>query len=132
MEAFVGRDSSIMQQIDKTTERRGLFIKKKKLMLNQADILYIESRAKKVEIHLLDAAESIEIYATMEELKERLGEDFYRCHRAYLVNMAHIAGYGNDSITIMNGNQVPMAKKRRKAFAEAYQNYLRLGGVFSV
>lgn len=132
MEAFVGRGGSIVEQIAKTTERRRLFIKKKKLMLNQADILYIESRAKKVEIHLLDALENIEIYATMEELRARLDGGFYRCHRAYLVNMAHIAGYGNDSITLMNGNQVPMAKKRHKAFVEAYQNYLQNGGVSSV
>ncbi len=132
MEAFVGNGGTRTEQIDKAAERRGLFIRKKKLMLNQADILYIESRAKKVEIHVLDAAESIEIYAAMEALGERLGGDFYRCHRAYLVNMAHIAGYGNDSITLSNGAQVPMAKKRHKAFVEAYQNYLRNGGVSSV
>lgn len=132
MEAFVGNGGTRTGQIDKAGERRGLFIRKKKLMLNQADILYIESRAKKVEIHILDAAESIEIYAAMEELGERLGGDFYRCHRAYLVNMAHIAGYGNDSIMLVNGARVPMAKKRHKAFAETYQNYLRNGGVSSV
>lgn len=129
MDAFVGNDDSMTEQTGNTTERRGLFIRKKKLMLKQADILYIESRAKKVEIHIVNAAESIEIYATMERLEERLGENFYRCHRAYLVNMAYIAEYGSDSITLMNGDRVHMAKKRYRMFAQAYQNYLRNGGV---
>ena len=52
---------------NKNEARRGLFIKSKKLMLDQGEILYIESRAKKVEIHTVGALESIEIYATMEE-----------------------------------------------------------------
>ena len=66
---------------NKNEARRGLFIKSKKLMLDQGEILYIESRAKKVEIHTVGALESIEIYATMEELEGQLGESFYRCHR---------------------------------------------------
>ena len=132
MEAFVGRDSSIMQQIDKTTERRGLFIKKKKLMLNQADILYIESIRRKVEIHTVGNKDHITIYATMDELGEQLGDEFYRCHRAYLVNMAHIAEYGSDSITLANGDRIYLAKKKYGGFVKAYMWYLQNGGVSSV
>ena len=77
-------------EVAKKKEKRGLFIKKRNLTLDQADILYIESRAKKVEIHTAGSKDIIEIYATMEELEGQLGEDFYRCHRAYIVNMAHI------------------------------------------
>ena len=68
-------------------ERRVLFIKSRNLTLDQSDILYIESRAKKVEIHTAGAAQAIEIYAAMDELEGQLGENFYRCHRAYIVNM---------------------------------------------
>lgn len=117
---------------EKATERRGLFIKTKKLMLDQADILYIESRAKKVEIHTIKETESIEIYATMEELAAQLGEGFYRSHRAYLVNMAHITEYSRDSITLANGDEVYLAKKKYREFAKTYQCYLRNGGVSSV
>lgn len=129
MNVFVGDGKKATEKFDKKRERRGLFLKTKKLMLDQADILYIESRAKKVEIHILGAVQSIEIYAAMDALGEQLGSDFYRCHRAYLVNMAHIAEYGNDSVTLVGGDKVPLAKKRRKAFVEAYQCHLRDGGV---
>lgn len=117
---------------NKNAARRGLFIKTKKLMLDQADILYIESRAKKVEIHIVGAPERIEIYATMEELEGQLGEGFYRCHRAYIVNMAHITEYGKDSLALTNGDKVYVAKKKYSEFVKAYKCYLQNGGVSSV
>ncbi len=119
-------------EVAKKKEKRVLFIKKRNLTLNQADILYIESRAKKVEIHTARSKDSIEIYATMEELEGQLGEDFYRCHRAYLVNMAHITEYDNDSITITNGDTIYLTKKKYGDFVKAYMWYLRDGGISSV
>ena len=116
-------------EVAKKREKRGLFIKRRNLTLDQADILYIESRAKKVEIHTDGSKDIIEIYATMEELEGQLGEDFYRCHRAYIVNMAHITEYDNDSITITNGDKVYLTKKKYGDFVKAYMWYLQNGGI---
>lgn len=125
-------DEKMSENMEKRKEGRKLFIKTKRLMLDYADILYIESRAKKVEIHIMGANESIEIYATMEELEAQLGEDFYRCHRAYIVNMAHITEYEKDSVTLTNGDTVYVAKKKFGEFVRAYKGYLQNGGVSSV
>lgn len=116
----------------KKKEKKRLFIKARNLTLDQADILYIESKAKKVEIHTLAVRQSIEIYATMEELEAQLGEEFYRCHRAYIVNMEHIAEYGRDSITLTNGDTVYLAKKKYGEFVKAYMWSLQNGGVRGV
>jgi len=116
-------------EVAKKKEKKGLFIKKRNLTLDQADILYIESRAKKVEIHTARSKDIIEIYATMEELEGQLGEDFYRCHRAYLVNMAHITEYDSDSITITNGDKIYLTKKKYGDFVKAYMWYLQNGGI---
>ena len=116
-------------EVAKKKEKRGLFIKKRNLTLDQAGILYIESRAKKVEIHTAGSKDIIEIYATMEEMEGQLGEDFYRCHRAYIVNMAHITEYDNDSITITNGDKVYLTKKKYGDFVKAYMCYLQNGGI---
>lgn len=118
--------------MDMAVGKTGLFLKTKKLMLDQSDILYIESRAKKVEIHTLGTQERIEIYATMDELMGRLGEGFYRSHRAYIVNMAYITEYGKDSITLTNGDKVYVAKKKYSEFVKVYKHYLLNGGVSSV
>ena len=113
-------------------DKQELFIKTKNLTLDQADILYIESRGKKVEIHTARGKNGIEIYATMEELEGQLGEGFYRCHRAYIVNMAYITEYANDSIILTNGDTVYLAKKKYSEFVKAYMWYLQSGGVSSV
>ena len=121
-----------VKEAGRKKEERGLFIKAKNRTLAQTDILYIESRGKKVEIHTAKKGESIQIYATMEGLEERLGDGFYRCHRAYIVNMAHIVEYGSDKITLTNGDRVYLAKKKYGEFVKAYMWYLQSGGVSSV
>jgi len=121
-----------IKEAGKKKEKRGLFIKAKNLTLDLADILYIESHRKKVAIHTTRDRESIEIYATMEELEGQLGEGFYRCHRAYIVNMAHITEYSNDSILLTNGDKIYLAKKKYREFVKAYMWHLQDGGVSSV
>lgn len=110
--------------------KRELFIKTRNLTIDQTDILYIESRGKKVEIHRTGG--SIEFYAAIGALERQLGAEFYRCHRAYIVNMAYITEYGNDRIILTNGDQVYLAKKKYGEFVKTYMWYLRNGGVSSV
>ena len=121
-----------VMEAGKKKEKKLLFIRRKNITLDQTDILYIESKGKKVEIHTARQKEAIEIYAAMGELEEQLGENFYRCHRAYIVNMAYIAEYDNESITLTNGNLVYLAKKKYGEFAKAYMWFLQSGGVSSV
>ena len=111
-------------------ERRVLFIKSRNLTLDQSEILYIESRAKKVEIHTV--RQTIEIYAAMDELEGQLGDGFYRCHRAYIVNMDCITEYDSESITLTNGDRVYLTKKKYGEFVKAYMWHLQNGGVSSV
>jgi len=113
------------QQIFIRTKNRGY-------TLNLSSILYIENRGKKVEIHTTDMEEIIEAYATMEELEGQLGGGFYRCHRGYLVNMAHIARYDADSIFLSSGEEVYLTRKRHNEFVKAYMWYLQNGGVSCV
>lgn len=70
----------------------------------------MENRGRKVEIHT--TGKNIEIYAVMSELEKQLGSGFYRCHRGYLVNMAHITEYDSDSISLNNGERIYLAKER--------------------
>lgn len=120
------------KEAEKKREKRGLYIKSKKLTLDQADILYIESRGKKAEIHTAGSRESIEFYAALDELEKELDESFYRCHRSYIVNMSHIAEYDSDSITLTNGTKVYLAQKKYGEFKKAYMWHLRNGGVSGV
>lgn len=119
-----------VREAGRKKERRVLFIKSRNLTLDQSEILYIESRAKKVEIHTV--RQTIEIYAAMDELEGQLGEEFYRCHRAYIVNMDCIMEYDSESITLTNSDRVYLTKKKYGEFVKAYMWHLQNGGVSSV
>jgi DNA-binding LytR/AlgR family response regulator len=116
----------------KAQEQDVFFIKtrNRNITLDRKTILYVENQGKKVEIHT--TAEIIEIYASMKELELQLGESFCRCHRGYLVNMAYIAEYENDSIRLSNGEKIFMAKERYHEFVKKYMRYLRSGGTVYV
>lgn len=94
--------------------------------MDQSNVLYIESRAKKVEIHT--KTNIVEAYAAISELEKQLVGSFYRCHRGYLVNMAFIAGYENDSITLNNGETIILSKDKYSEFVKVYMRYLKNGG----
>lgn len=131
-----GKFAEVLQraagEAKKKKEKKCLFIRTRNLTLDQSDILYIESRAKKLEIHTAGADKAIEIYAAMDELEGQLGEDFYRCHRAYIVNMDCITEYDSESITLTSGDRVYLAKKKYGEFVKAYMWHLQNGGVSSV
>lgn len=117
------------------SKKRGqeqLFIKtrNRNITLLRGDILYVENRGRKVEVHT--AMEVIEAYAVMSKLEEQLGSNFYRCHRGYLVNMAYIAEYNSDSIRLSNGEIIYLAKERYPEFVKVYMRYLRNGGTACV
>lgn len=90
--------------------------------LNTADILYAESDGRKVILHLKQ--ENLEFYEKMEELEQRLGEGFYRCHRGYLVSLSEIREYDNANIRMSNGETVYLAKRKYGEFVQTYSRYL--------
>ena len=111
----------------KSKRRETVFIKtrNRSFSLEKDSILYIESSGKKVEIHT--TGETIEAYASMNEMEGQLGDGFFRCHRGYLVNMAYVAEYDSGSITLNNGGDVYLAKEKYGEFVKAYMRYLRNG-----
>ena len=111
----------------KSKRRETVFIKtrNRSFSLEKDSILYIESSGKKVEIHT--TGETIEAYASMNEMEGQLGDGFFRCHRGYLVNMAYVAEYDSGSITLNNGEYVYLAKEKYGEFVKAYMRYLRNG-----
>lgn len=113
----------------KTREKKQLLIQTRNRNYNfaQSAIFYLESRGKKVEIHT--SGETIEAYASISKLEEQLGNGFFRCHRGYLVNLAHIAEYRTDRIRLSNGDEVYLAKEKYQVFIKAYMRYLKDGGM---
>ena len=94
------------------------------------DILYLESRDKKVAIHTKEGTH--EIRRSMETMEAALGDGFYRCHRCYLVNLAQIKGYGPRTIRLENGEQLLLAEKKYAEFVKRYLRYAKDGGIVQI
>lgn len=87
------------------------------------DILYVENSGRKVILHT--KTECLEYYERMNHLQEVLGEDFYRCHRGYLVALSAISGYDRDSITVGQGERIYLAKQKYSEFVRLYCRFLK-------
>ena len=100
----------------------------KKVLLK--DIYYIESSNKKVVFHTKDG--KLDTYGKMEEWEKELGNSFYRCHRGYLVNMEKITAYSTDTIEVVGGDLLILARKKYSDFIKAYMRYAKDGGIVNV
>lgn len=86
-------------------------------------IYYAESNGRKILLHT--ETETVEFYGRMQELEKRLGEDFFRCHRGFLVHFRYVVGYDTANVYLKNDRKVYMAKQKYGEFSTAYLAYLR-------
>lgn len=109
---------------EKESKKEGsvLFItaKGKHITVNLEDIVYAEVFDRKIILHTMNS--EIEYYGKMKELEKKAGDDFYRPHRAYLVNFGYIKKYDAKTIYLEKG-QALVAKQNYKEFVKAYLRY---------
>lgn len=84
------------------------------------DIVYAEVFNRKIILHTMDA--DIEYYGKMKELEKRAGEDFYRSHRAYLVNFNFVRRY-NAAVIYLKKGQALVAKQNYQDFVKCYLRF---------
>ncbi len=94
------------------------------------DIIFIESNNKKMIVHTTDTV--LETYGKMQELESMLIPRFFRSHRCYLVNLAHVITYDHNSLTVTGGQTLYLAKNHYGDFITAFMNYAEKGGVVRV
>lgn len=92
----------------------------KHITVNLEDVVYAEVFDRKVILHTMDA--DIEYYGKMKELEEKVGDEFYRTHRSFLVNFSFIRKYDATTIYLERG-QVLMAKQNYQGFVKLYLRY---------
>lgn len=85
------------------------------LKINKSDISYIQAMADYVLIYV-NQGESVKrhiVHATMKAMEERLGVQFSRIHRSYLINKSMITGMTSNSINI-GDKQIPVGVTYQK------------------
>lgn len=90
--------------------------------ISPPDILFAENAGRKIILHT--KKEIISYYDKMENLEKRLGADFFRCHRGYLVSLSKIKRYDSREIELVNGEKILVSKQKYPLFVQSYMNYM--------
>lgn len=86
------------------------------------DILYVEAANKQIRIHRFDRVE--EYAYQMRDMEKVLPPGlFYRIHRSYFINLQYVDYYDAKSVTLNNGETLPL---KAKDFQKAYHKYMFL------
>lgn len=88
------------------------------------DILYIEGMQNYLKLYLKE--EVLVIHQTMVSLEDTLPKDrFFRIHRSYLVNLAHIDAISGGRMKV-KGKELPVAATRKEEFLKqvVYKNLI--------
>ena len=99
--------------------------KSKNYSLKKDQIIYAESDGKKVILHT--GSDRVEIYASMYEVEEKLGEGFFRCHRGFIVNMNRIRSYTGKEIVTSSGDVLLISRDRYRDFVNSYMAFIGEG-----
>lgn len=90
--------------------------------LETGAISYIETMGRCVLIHT--GGREHRCKETMKELEARLaGRDFFRCHNAYLVNLAYVESVEQTAVTVA-GRSLLLSRYKRRPFLDALARYM--------
>ncbi len=84
-------------------------------------IIYAEVFNRKVMLHTTGG--DIEYYGKLTELSQQTGADFYRTHRAYLVNFKYVEKYSATTVWMEKGTAL-VSKKQFAGFVRQYMQYI--------
>ena len=87
------------------------------------NICYIESEKRVVHFHMTEnRVESG--YGKMDEIEERLPDQFLRCHQSYIVNINYIFSFSRNCIVLDNEKIIPISRSKYKIVKNTLLNYL--------
>lgn len=103
-------------------ERQSLIVTSKgqHITVPVQEIVYAEVFNRKIILHTMDA--DIEYYGKLKELEKKAGEDFYRPHRAYLINLNFVRKY-NAGVIYLKRGQALVAKQNYHDFVKCYLRF---------
>lgn len=93
------------------------------LLLHTEDLYYLEADDK--ESILCYVGDLIRVRKCLRELERKLSPTrFFRIHRKYLVNLAHIREFDEKKLTLDCGRTLPLSRRKSAGFRNALQQYV--------
>lgn len=92
-----------------------------RVCLNENDIEAVEAVSHNSVLYTSDG--KVAVSESFGEIREMLCEDFFRCHRSYLVHLRHIVRIHKDEIVLDCGEKIPVSRRLYKELNEAFIAY---------
>lgn len=123
----VGQIAAEQEQQQEVSKRKTLIVPyaNDKRAIPLTDIYYMESQGHKIVLYMKN--EKLEYYAKIGELEKELRGQFYRIHKGYLINLAHVEGYNKTEVTMANGDKLLISKYKYDDFRNAYVDFISEG-----
>lgn len=86
-----------------------------------SEIAFAEVFNRRIVLHMKDN-DVIEYYGRMTDLERIAGGDFFRVHRAYLINLTSIQSY-NSKVVMVAGVEIPVARGKYQDLVRAYLSF---------
>ena len=86
-----------------------------------SDIEYAEIFDRRIVLHM-SSKDTIEYYGKMSDLEKILGKDFFRVHRAYLINLSFIKSYDSKTVNV-DSEEIPVARGKYQELIKAYLSF---------
>ena len=122
-ERFASCMNEVLDQIDGRAESKIILKSGTDIdCLSSEDILYFDVLDHTTRVVMKDRERTY--YTRLADVEQQLtGNEFFRCHKSYLVNMKHIRSILPDRLKMSNGDDVPLSKHRRREFLLAFSKY---------
>ena len=104
-------------------ELRSITVKSdgKNINVSLSEIVYAEVFNRTIVLHLHGGGR-IDYYGKLNELEKTVGNDFFRVHRAYIINLFYIKTYDSKNVNVA-GENIPIARGKYQELIKAYLSY---------
>lgn len=119
----------VMQKYSKITRGSGKTISitrgGRRITLEYQEIIFFETSSNEHKLIVHTKNKSIEFFGKMKEIENEVGEEFIRCHRAYLVNKANIqeVNYEDKCIIMKTQERCPISHRMLGQIKKKYNDW---------
>ena len=98
---------------------------KTEIVVYEKDILYIEAIGDGVVIYTANQGNLLS-HKPLKHWADTLSQAaFFQVHKSYIVSLAHVAGIKKAAVTVANGQEIPLAKRKAALFKEYVAGYMK-------
>lgn len=119
----------MQKQIKRLTESRKISVPGEKGMLHTlmlSEILYISAFSK--DSIITTSSSEILVKKSISQLQQLLENDFISVHRSYLVNPDYVASIERYTVTMVNGERIPIPQKKYNEIRDLLLHFYNVDG----